>query len=72
MPAGMWSWSRAALSPAPRRVPSTESNLPLVPICSSSLPSGAYFCTMPSPLPATQTLLSRSTKQLWIELGTVS
>src|SRR5260370_23336748 len=26
IPAGMWNWSCAALSPLPRRVPSTESN----------------------------------------------
>ncbi len=53
MPDGMWNWSCAALRPLPRRVPSTESNLPRVPICSSSLPSGAYFWMTPSPLPAT-------------------
>ncbi len=35
------------------------------------MPSGAYFWTMPSELPATQTFLSWSTKQPWIELGTV-
>jgi hypothetical protein len=41
------------------------------PICSSSLPSGAYFWMAPSPLPATQTFFSWSTKQPWIEPGTV-
>ena len=58
MPAGMWSWSRASLLPWPRRVPSTELNLPRVPICSSSLLSGEYFWMTPSALPATQTFLS--------------
>src|SRR5436190_7322233 len=43
---GMWNWSWAALSPLPRRVPSTESNLPRVPTCSSSLPSGPYFWSL--------------------------
>jgi hypothetical protein len=54
---------------APR--PATESNFPRVPICIKSLPSGAYFWIAPSPLPATHTLFSWSTKQPWIEPGTV-
>src|SRR6476620_7002469 len=49
-----------------------ESNLPRVPICKSSLPSAEYFWTIASALPATKTLPRRSTKQPWIELGTVA
>ena len=52
----MWNWSRAAFEAFAAPVPSTESNLPRVPICSSSFPSGPYFWMAPSPLPATQTL----------------
>ena len=51
-------------------VPSAESNLPLVPIWISSLPLWSYFWMMPSLLPVTQTLLSRSTVQPWMPPGT--
>ncbi len=36
-----------------------------------SFPAGSYFWITPSLLPATQTLPARSTKQPWIEPGTV-
>src|SRR5467141_1202697 len=52
----------------PVAVPSSQRNL--VPICSSrALPSCEYFWAIPSPLPATQTLSSKSTKQPWVPFG---
>ena len=57
MSAGSSNRVRLLFRPGLPQVVVAVSQTPLVPICSSSvLPSWEYFWTMPSPLPAIQTL----------------
>ena len=58
---GMWNIAAAELSGVPLTVPSEESSMPFLPICSSSLlPSWVYFWIMPEGALAIQTLPSLS------------
>src|SRR3984957_11565251 len=73
MPAGLKNPVWLEFRPFPLGEPSEESTTPCFPIWSRSLlPSCEYFCTMPSPLPVSHTLLSASTAQPWGVFGVVS